>query len=126
MTDWHRGRSWAGHPLEDECPCPQQPCGLIVGTTADPDCEQHGRNHRPRTTRQGHPAHDCPGGHDTLTMLQLAHDALTHAKAGCPQHEYDPAEGCAECAQALRVRKARNAFLAAGYDLTTTPTRISA
>lgn len=25
----HIGRSWTEHPIEDTCPCPQEPCGLI-------------------------------------------------------------------------------------------------
>lgn len=25
----HMGRSWSGSRLEDECPCPQEACGLV-------------------------------------------------------------------------------------------------
>lgn len=53
---WHVGRSWTGTAIEDVCPCPKTPCGLVVDL--NPDCDQHRGN---RTTRQGHPADRCPG-----------------------------------------------------------------
>jgi hypothetical protein len=56
----HIGRSFAGHPLEDACPCPQEPCGLIAMDKADPDCPEHG-SHKAKTLRQGHLAEQCPG-----------------------------------------------------------------
>lgn len=60
-TGWHVGRSWTGHPLEDICPCPQEPCGLIDSAKASPDCDQHPWR-RAKSMRQGHRAEDCPGG----------------------------------------------------------------
>lgn len=56
----HIGRSFAGHPLEDDCPCPQEACGLIAMDKAVSDCSQHGF-HKARTMRQGHLAGQCPG-----------------------------------------------------------------
>lgn len=55
----HVGRSWSGHWVEDECPCPKAPCGLIVMSTASPECEQHDGT---RTIRQSHFENECPGG----------------------------------------------------------------
>lgn len=61
---WHVGRSWNGSPLEDLCPCPQFACGLVSLQDADPDCVQHGKNHPPKTMRQGHVDDKCPGKRD--------------------------------------------------------------
>ena len=36
MTGYHVGRSWTTHELEDACPCPQAPCGLVLFDTIDP------------------------------------------------------------------------------------------
>lgn len=52
---WHAGRAWSGHEIEDACPCPQEPCGLV--STPDPDCVQHSRT---KTIRQSHRADQCP------------------------------------------------------------------
>lgn len=57
---WHMGRSWVGHPLEDECPCPKTACGLVDLQHVDESCEQHPLD-RAKTMRQGHPPADCPG-----------------------------------------------------------------
>lgn len=59
-ADMHFGRSFAGHPLEDECPCQKAPCGLVEFNTINPDCDQHHWS-RKKTMRQGHPAGRCPG-----------------------------------------------------------------
>lgn len=56
----HIGRSWDGHAIEDECPCPKAPCGLVVQETASEECDQHPLS-AGRTIRQGHPAGQCPG-----------------------------------------------------------------
>lgn len=56
----HMGRSWSGSRLEDECPCPQEACGLVRLDRASKDCDQHGLS-SPRTMRQGHQDHMCPG-----------------------------------------------------------------
>lgn len=59
--DWddsHVGRAWSGTDIEDACPCPQEPCGLVRMGTADPSCEQH----QPiQTVRQVHAGSKCPG-----------------------------------------------------------------
>jgi hypothetical protein len=76
---WHFGRAWAGSAIEDVCPCPQEPCGLV--STSVPECEQHTRN---RTVRQGHPASRCPGQRqDSLTgkVLALLADAAPRPPA---------------------------------------------
>lgn len=56
---WHWGRAFHGHEIEDKCPCPKQPCGLVEVTSADPDCAQHAARFA-RTSRQGHRAENCP------------------------------------------------------------------
>ncbi|MEO3860917.1 hypothetical protein [Acrocarpospora sp. B8E8] len=114
MTGTHRGRSWSGHPLEDECPCPQEPCGLVDPGNAAPDCVQHGRNHPAKTMRQGHAADDCPGELDLSEMLRLVREALIRADARCPVHGVTPPPleqrarhgDCVQCAQPRRVRRA--------------------
>lgn len=56
----HIGRSFEGHPLEDDCPCPQEPCGLIAMENAITDCPEHGFREA-KTIRQTHLAERCPG-----------------------------------------------------------------
>lgn len=56
----HMGRSWKGHALEDECPCPQEPCGLVSLDNVNNDCPQHGWGAF-KTMRQGHNPANCPG-----------------------------------------------------------------
>lgn len=65
----HVGRSWSGAPLEDACPCPQEPCGLVVLGRAHPACAEH--NGR-KTIRQSHRAQDCPGSEQTRAALTAA------------------------------------------------------
>lgn len=66
MTDpdrdriWHMGRSWSGHPLEDDCPCPKAACGLVVQGKALDTCPHHALS-AAKTMRQGHPSENCPG-----------------------------------------------------------------
>jgi hypothetical protein len=55
--EWHIGRSWSDHPLEDACSCPKAPCGLVVLGNTDPACPQH---HPEKTIRQSHPLSECP------------------------------------------------------------------
>lgn len=57
---YHTGRSWTGHHIEDNCDCPQEPCGLVNMADADPSCEHHGM-HSTKTQRQVHLATQCPG-----------------------------------------------------------------
>lgn len=54
----HVGRSFSGHPLEDDCPCEKAPCGLVVWGSNE-DCPQHGVK-MGKTIRQGHFEADCP------------------------------------------------------------------
>lgn len=56
--DFHMGRSWTGHHMEDECPCPQEACGLIARDKVAEDCPQHyfGRS---KTMRSIHRVADC-------------------------------------------------------------------
>ena len=58
ISGLHIGRAWTGHAVEDECLCPQAPCGLVISGEVHPDCPQHQAN---KTIRQGHAAEDCPG-----------------------------------------------------------------
>jgi hypothetical protein len=59
----HVSRSWPGrgHPFEDECPCPQEPCGYVSMDQIDPSCPQHSMQ-AAKTFRAGHDADKCPGG----------------------------------------------------------------
>lgn len=54
----HLGRSFNGTAIEDDCPCPKAPCGLIIGGQESPECGQH---HPGKTIRQGHAPDQCPG-----------------------------------------------------------------
>jgi hypothetical protein len=66
-VSYHLGRSWPGDThIEDVCPCPKQPCGLVDTDKTSPDCDQHhvGNGHHARTTRQGHAAERCPGARE--------------------------------------------------------------
>ena len=56
----HIGRSWTGHQIEDACPCPKAPCGLVVFDTVDPECTEHPME-RHKSMRQSHPGEHCPG-----------------------------------------------------------------
>lgn len=56
----HIGRSWEDHPLEDACPCPKEPCGLVDRDKAVPECLHHPVT-RYKTIRQGHYEDECPG-----------------------------------------------------------------
>lgn len=58
MSDYHMGRSFHGTRLEDDCPCPKEPCGL-VGDPVD-ECEEHPLS-AGKTIRQMHSAKQCPG-----------------------------------------------------------------
>jgi hypothetical protein len=56
---YHVGRSWTGHDIEDNCPCPKAPCGLVDVQNVADECEHHPVL-RAKSMRQGHPAEDCP------------------------------------------------------------------
>jgi hypothetical protein len=56
----HIGRSWTGHRLEDECPCPKAPCGLVeIEFFGDNGCKEHDVSEA-KTIRQMHPDYKCP------------------------------------------------------------------
>lgn len=67
LIDPHVGRSWVGHPLEDDCPCPQQPCGLVRMNEADPSCTQHTLS-AAKSMRQIHNHDECPARKEQLLM----------------------------------------------------------
>lgn len=63
----HIGRHWPvsyshgkGETIEDQCPCPTEPCGHIAHDKIDPDCPQHAMS-AAKTMRSNHLAKDCPG-----------------------------------------------------------------
>lgn len=58
--EWHVGRSFNDTRLEDDCPCPKAPCGLVVSDNAAEDCPEHPW-HRAKTIRQSHLGENCPG-----------------------------------------------------------------
>lgn len=58
---YHIGRSWTGTRLEDVCPCPKEPCGLVDAEKALESCEQGHHWNRARTIRQSHRSDECPG-----------------------------------------------------------------
>lgn len=60
--EYHMGRSFSGTRLEDGCPCPKAPCGLVLanGLGVDPDCPEHSLA-AGKTIRQTHRADACPG-----------------------------------------------------------------
>lgn len=55
----HVGRSWSGHGLEDECPCPQAACGLVDTDDIVEECTEHPMR-AAKTIRQHHYSHQCP------------------------------------------------------------------
>lgn len=55
----HMGRSWwPQHFLEDECPCPKEPCGLVDMEKAVPECPEHWF-HRAKSMREFHDEEHC-------------------------------------------------------------------
>lgn len=61
----HWGRAWTGHAIEDNCPCPKAPCGLVLGMWPGrgyPECEQHNprKPWEMKTMRQSHHEENCP------------------------------------------------------------------
>jgi hypothetical protein len=57
---WHVGRSFSDTRLEDSCPCPKAPCGLVISDRIDGSCTEHPWQ-RGKAMRQGHLPADCPG-----------------------------------------------------------------
>lgn len=60
-TDHHIGRSFKPGSIEQECPCPVLPCGLVSQQAANEvDCPQHALGSA-KTIRSAHDADKCPG-----------------------------------------------------------------
>lgn len=60
MTEsMHIGRTFDDTRLEDDCPCPKEPCGLVRADRLNADCMQHPML-RQKTIRQSHPSFRCP------------------------------------------------------------------
>lgn len=55
----HVGRSWEGREIEDACPCPKEPCGLVDQARAVPECDEHHPS-KACSIRQSHPGLLCP------------------------------------------------------------------
>lgn len=55
----HIGRAYEGTAIEDRCPCPKSPCGLVDSQDTHPECREHPFSNA-KTMRQGHPAGHCP------------------------------------------------------------------
>ena len=45
VSEWHYGRAWTGHKIEDECECIQAPCGLVEGFRVIPDRTPRNKAH---------------------------------------------------------------------------------
>ncbi|MDP2622559.1 MAG: hypothetical protein Q8Q29_02035 [Actinomycetota bacterium] len=69
----HIGRHWsstyqarqrgvvdARPTIEEECPCPVEPCGLVDMDKIDPECPEHSME-AAKTIRANHRGEDCPG-----------------------------------------------------------------
>jgi hypothetical protein len=90
----HIGRSWSGHPLEDNCPCPKAPCGLVDMDQTDPACLEHPAE-RVKSIRQSHAASACPAlGPVDETQADLYRSepcrcgtGLNCISASCPNRE---------------------------------------
>lgn len=61
----HIGRSFPGiYHVEENCPCPQLPCGLVeINHAVEIDCPEHNPVHA-KTFRSNHRADQCPGVRD--------------------------------------------------------------
>lgn len=67
MDSWHISRGWPGHThVEDACPCPQEPCGLVAYVRIDPNCTEHPVQFG-KTIRTSHMASLCPGAGEPYT-----------------------------------------------------------
>lgn len=56
----HCARAWTGTAIEQSCPCPKEPCGLVDPGRAHPDCLHHPLK-RGKSFRQIHSEDHCPG-----------------------------------------------------------------
>lgn len=66
LSGHHIGRSWTVHDLEDDCPCPQADCGLVLFDTINPACPEHHWS-AAKSIRQSHPATKCRGDRERST-----------------------------------------------------------
>ncbi|MFD0146192.1 MULTISPECIES: hypothetical protein [unclassified Streptomyces] len=58
LSDIHIGRSWTTHEIEDTCPCPKAPCGLVIWRQVTDACSEHHWS-AAKSMRQSHPAERC-------------------------------------------------------------------
>lgn len=83
MSVRHIGRSFpGGNWVEESCPCPQEPCGLIDQDKVDPRCTQHTWS-AAKTIRQMHYLEDCP---HFVPSNHLAGDSCMHCNHGWQHH----------------------------------------
>lgn len=64
---YHVGRSFTGHDIEDTCPCPKAPCGLVASIRGD--CPQHSPA-AAKTIRRSHHAAACPALDDPCIPVE--------------------------------------------------------
>ncbi len=96
----HVGRSWSGTEIEDGCPCPKAPCGLVVGLRVyGGDSEQHTAA---KTIPQAHAAEPCPGRREADVLA----DAAAQADARRAAAEALPAPDPTDVSDLLRERLA--------------------
>lgn len=104
--EYHAGRSFTGHRIEDECPCSQEACGLVSIDKANPECSQHPLG-RFKTIRQGHKASACPelkeawetedciivvGTHDRVEATKLLEEYFEHQRYADEVHSMSARE----------------------------------
>lgn len=77
---YHIGRSWVGTTLEDACPCPKAPCGLVDSDNVSPECDQHPMS-AAKTIRQSHTPEDCPFAITTVEEAIALDDAWREQEA---------------------------------------------
>ncbi|MFI7073468.1 hypothetical protein [Micromonospora sediminicola] len=66
QPEYHVGRDWTGHVVEDACPCSKAACGLVIQSAADPTCEHH-PTAQCIPMRQIHRADQCCGVPEAVT-----------------------------------------------------------
>lgn len=97
-TTWHYGRAGSGTEIEDGCPCPKAPCGLVVGLQVfGGPCTQHTVV---KTIRQSHPADACPGRREADVLA----DAVAQADARRVRAEQAPPVEATPLSDLLRER----------------------
>ncbi|MGI5245082.1 hypothetical protein [Dactylosporangium sp. CA-139066] len=120
MTAWHIGRAWSGTEIEDGCPCPKAPCGLVdqAALKVGEACPQHLVN---KTIRQSHPADACPGRRaedvDRLAREQAEERRRRNAELVAKLGLLKPEVIAASLREAEDLRRARLAERAGQLDL---------